>query len=59
MNWMGLWLIEQSLDWFIPDWLVIDGYSSWLYENWVIELLVDGVILIFIQWLLKQFMLGC
>ena len=47
-HWIGLFL-----------WFVTDVYSSWLYGNWVIELLVDVVILIFIQWLLNQFMLGC
>ena len=30
-------MIEKSLDWFIPDCFVIDGYSSWLYGNWVVE----------------------
>lgn len=37
----GLLLIEQSLDWFISEWFIVDGYSSWLYGNWVTELLVD------------------
>ena len=41
-------MIKQSLVWFIPDLSVIDIYSSWLYGNWVIELLVNGTILIFI-----------
>ena len=50
----GLLLIEESFDWFIPNWFVIDGHSSWLYGNWVIELLLDGVVLIFIKWLLNQ-----
>ena len=49
----GLLFIEQSMFWFI-----INGYSSWLYRNGVIKLLVDGVISMFFQWLLKQFMLS-
>ena len=56
---MILHLIGQSLDWFTPDWFVIDGYSNWLCGNWITELLLDGAILIFIQWLLKEFLLGC
>ena len=56
---MILHLIGQSLDWFIPDWFVIDGYSNWLCGNWITELLLDGATLILIQWLLKEFLLGC
>ena len=40
------------MDWFVPDWLVIDSYSSWLKGNWVVELLVDGIILK-LRWVVK------
>ena len=40
------------MDWFVPDWLVIDSYSSWLKGNWVVELLIDGIILK-LRWVVK------
>lgn len=38
--------------------LVTDVYFSWLYGYRITELLLDGVMLMLIQWLLKQFKLG-
>ena len=35
------------------------SFAGWLYGNQVIESFSDGVIIMFIQWLLKKFVLSC
>ena len=35
-------MIEQSINWFIPVWFVIDGYFNRIYGHWVTPTMAQG-----------------